>query len=79
MNVLDDTIAAVSTAQAAAGIGIVRISGKEALSVADLIYCGKNGKRLADQPANTVHYGWIRENGKVLDEVLAIILRAPHS
>ncbi len=79
MNILDDTIAAVSTAQAAAGIGIVRISGKDALSVADLIYCGKNEKKLSDQPANTVHYGWIKENDKVLDEVLAIILRAPHS
>ena len=44
--VYEDTIAAVSTAMAPGGIGIVRISGKEAFSVGDQIYRGKNGKKL---------------------------------
>lgn len=75
----DDTIAAVSTAMAPGGIGVVRISGKDALSVGDKIYRGKNGKKLSQQKANTVHYGFIEENGERIDEVLAVVLRAPHS
>ena len=49
--VYEDTIAAVSTAMAPGGIGIVRISGKEAFSVGDQIYRGKNGKKLSEQRA----------------------------
>ena len=75
----EDTIAAVSTAMAPGGIGIVRISGREAFSVADQIFRGKNGKKLSAQKANTVHYGWIEENDQAIDEVLSIVLRAPHS
>lgn len=75
----EDTIAAVSTAMAPGGIGIVRISGKEALSAADKIFQGKNGKKLSCQKGNTIHYGWILENGQPVDEVLAAVLRAPHS
>lgn len=77
--VYEDTIAAVSTAMAPGGIGIVRISGKEAFSVGDQIYRGKNGKKLSEQRANTVHYGFVEENGERIDEVLAVILKGPHS
>ena len=79
VNLMEDTIAAVSTAQAPAGIGIVRISGEEALTVADRIYSSVNGKRLVSQKGNTIHYGWIQEDGAVIDEVLAMVFRAPHS
>ncbi len=75
----EDTIAAIATALSPSGIGIVRISGKEAFAIADRIYKGKRGKRLADQKANTIHYGFIEENGKTLDEVLVMLMRAPHS
>lgn len=75
----EDTIAAVSTAMAAGGIGIVRISGKEAFLAADRIYRGRNGKKLSDQKANTVHYGFIEAEGEKIDEVLAVILKGPHS
>ena len=75
----EDTIAAVSTAMAPGGIGIVRISGKEAFSVADRIFLGKNGKTLGEQKANTIHYGWIREEDEFIDEVLAVVLKGPHS
>lgn len=75
----DDTIAAISTALAPSGIGIVRISGKDACSVADVVYKGKNNKKLKDQAANTVHYGHIVTGEKTLDEVLVMILKAPHS
>lgn len=77
--VYEDTIAAVSTAMAPGGIGIVRISGKEAFSVGDQIYRGKNGKKLSEQRANTVHYGFVEEKGERIDEVLAVILKDPHS
>ncbi|MBR3396331.1 MAG: tRNA uridine-5-carboxymethylaminomethyl(34) synthesis GTPase MnmE [Lachnospiraceae bacterium] len=79
MSSLTDTIAAVSTAQAPAGIGIVRISGPEAIAVADRLYAGKNEKKLADQKGNTIHYGWIKDGDKEIDEALAVVLRAPHS
>ncbi len=76
----DDTIAAISTAMTASGIGIVRISGADAFAVADRVYTGKNGKKLSDQKANTIHYGWIRnEEGEILDEVLVMLMKAPHS
>ena len=78
-DVYEDTIAAVSTAMAPGGIGIVRISGKEAFSIADKIFRGKRGKRLSEQEGNTIHYGWIEENGQAIDEVLAAVLRHPHS
>ena len=77
---ITDTIAAVATAMGSAGIGIVRISGSEAITVADRVFeSGKKGKRLADVDSHTVHYGVIKESGVVLDEVLAVVMRGPHS
>lgn len=75
-----DTIAAISTAMAGAGIGIIRVSGPEAVSVADNIYRAKGKeKRLADQPSHTIHYGYIQDGEEVLDEVLVMLMRAPRS
>ena len=77
---ITDTIAAVATAMGSAGIGIVRISASEAITVADRVFeSGKKGKRLADVDSHTVHYGVIKESGVVLDEVLAVVMRGPHS
>ena len=57
---LDDTIAAVSTAMAPAGIGIVRISGNDAFEVADRVFrAKKEGKKLSAVKSHTIHYGWI--------------------
>ena len=78
-NNINDTIAAVSTATAPAGIGIIRISGPEAVSVADRIFSGMNDKKLADQHSFTMHYGHICENGQILDEVLVSLMCSPHS
>ncbi len=75
-----ETIAAISTALGNSGIGIVRISGEEALAVADKIYVSPGGrKRLSEQESHTVHYGYIKENGQTLDEVLVTLYRAPKS
>ncbi len=76
----EDTIAAISTAVGTAGIGIVRISGRDAIKIADRIYVsGKKDKKLADQAPNTIHYGFVRDQNEIIDEVLVTLLRAPHS
>lgn len=74
-----ETIAAISTAVGNSGIGIIRISGEEALAIADQIYRGKGDKKLADQPSHTIHYGFICDGDEVIDEVLVSIMRGPRS
>lgn len=77
---MEDTIVAIATAMAPSGIGIVRISGPEAVAVADRLYRGKKKeKKLADMKSHTIHYGWIVEKEQVLDEVLVMLMRGPHS
>lgn len=76
---MTETIAAIATATTPAGIGIIRISGSDAIEIADRIYFGKNEKRLSDQKGNTIHYGWIKENNETIDEVLVSVFKDPHS
>lgn len=74
------TIAAIATGMSNSGIGIVRISGGEAFEIIDKIYRSKNGrKKLSQVKSHTVHYGFIFDEDKVIDEVLVIILKGPHS
>ena len=63
-----DTIAAIATAMTSSGIGIVRISGDEAVSITDRIFEMKNQKKLEDMPTHTIHYGHIHDGDEVLDE-----------
>ena len=73
-----DTIAAISTAPGEGAIGIVRISGDLAISIASSIYqCGT--KQLEEQKTHTIHYGHIVDpkTGEVYDEVMVSVLRAP--
>ena len=74
-----DTIAAISTASAPSGIGIVRISGKEAIPAADSIFRAANGKSLSEADSHTLQYGHIEAEGKLLDEVLVSVFRAPRT
>lgn len=75
-----DTIAAIASAMTNSGIGIVRISGQESLSIIDQIYQSKNGnKKLSQVNSHTIHYGYICDQGKVIDEVMVLIMRAPNS
>lgn len=74
-----DTIAAISTAMTNSGIGIVRISGEDALEIIDKIYRGKKEKRISEQKSHTVHYGYIVDQDETIDEVLVILMRGPHS
>lgn len=72
------TIAAVSTPHGVGGIAVIRISGDDAVAVADRVFCGK--KKLADCDTHTVHYGFVKnEKGEKLDEVLATVMRAPRT
>lgn len=74
------TIAAVSTPPGEGGISIIRISGDEAIAVADRIFRNPRGKRLCGAAANTVSYGHaLAADGSVADEVLVTVFRAPHS
>ena len=76
---MNDAIAAISTGLVPAGIGIVRVSGEDALFVADAVFNSPSGRKLSDAPGNTIHYGHIVYRGETLDEVLVTVLRAPHS
>jgi len=77
---ITDTIAAIATAMSNSGIGIIRVSGDEAIEIVDRIYRSKiKGKSLLDVPSHTVHYGMIQDGEEVLDEVLVIVMRGPHS
>ena len=77
----EDTIAAVATAMSASGIGIIRISGPDAVRAADRIYRSPKGKtKLCDVPSHTIHFGTIEDvSGQVIDEVLVSVMRAPRS
>lgn len=74
-----DTIASVATAIAASGIGIIRMSGDEAVEIADRVFRGKSGKSLKDYPSHTIHYGYMMDEGEVIDEVLVMLMKAPNS
>ena len=75
-----DTIAAISTALGEAGIGIIRISGNEAINIADQVFRGKGKKQLTELPGFTVRYGKIVDSeGTTIDEALALVMRAPNS
>lgn len=71
-----DTIVALATPQGISAIAIIRLSGRDAFSIAQSCFAGK---ALADQPSHTIHFGSIRDGDTVIDEVLVSIFRAPHS
>ncbi len=75
-----DTIAAIATALSDSGIGIIRISGEEAIFVADRIFRNKYGQRkLSGVKSHTIHYGFIVENDSIIDEVMVSVMKAPNS
>ena len=76
---IDDTIAAVSTPMGEGGIGIVRLSGFEAVAIADSLFRSPQGIALADVASHTIHYGAIRMQDQMIDEVLVSVMRAPRT
>lgn len=74
-----DTIAAISTGMTSSGIGIIRISGPDAIAIADKVYDSRSGKKLENMPTHTIHYGFIRDGEEFIDEVLVMLMRGPRS
>ena len=75
---VSDTIAAISTGMTNSGIGKVRMSGSDAVEIADRVYKSPGGKkRLKDVLSHTIHYGYIYDGEEMIDEVLVLLMRAP--
>jgi len=75
MKMLFDTIAAISTPRGEGGIGIIRISGDKSFEILDRIFNTKNPNR--DLGFYKFNYGFIHDNGKIVDEVMAVRMKAP--
>ena len=71
---MDDTIAAISTAQGVGAISIIRISGPKAFEIVSNIF---SNKKFLEAPSHTIHYGYIVDNGKKIDEVLVSKMNGP--
>jgi len=72
-----DTIAAIATAPGLAGIGIVRLSGPEALRIAETLFQGE--RKPSGMKGFEAGYGWIKDGGEKLDEAILLVMRAPKS
>ena len=75
---LDDTIAAIATPLQPSGLGVIRISGPQAVPVVEPLFKG-GGKELQKTETHKLIHGWIHDDGKLLDQVLVVVMRAPHS
>lgn len=74
-----DTIAAVATSMTNSGIGIIRISGENAVKAADKIIQLKENKKLSECPSHTIHYGFVKDGNHIIDEVIVLLMMAPRS
>lgn len=75
----NSTIAAISTAQASAGISVIRISGDDAIIIADKVFQSKTGKKLCEMKGYTCALGQAHAEDEPIDECIATVFRAPHS
>jgi len=71
-----ETIVALSTPQGTGAIGVIRLSGKEAIAITDKVF---RGKPLSQQASHTIHYGYIIDHQRAVDEVMVALFRAPKS
>lgn len=72
----DDTIVALATPNGVGAIGVIRVSGQNAIAIVDPLF---PSKQLSNQPSHTLHVGFLRFNGKPLDEVVVALYKAPRS
>ena len=77
----DDTIAALATPYGFGAIAVIRLSGKQAISITENVFYTKKlkHKTLADKASHTAHFGLIAEHGVIIDEVLVTIFKAPRT
>ncbi len=78
-NVHFDTIAAISTPMGEGAIAIVRLSGDEAIQIADRIFRSPSGKKLTEEQSHTIHYGHLVDpsTGEIVEEVMVSLMKAP--
>lgn len=74
-----ETIVALASPSGAGAIAVIRISGKEAISIAEQVFQSVSGKSISQQKTHTIHLGHIVDEGKVYDQVLLSIFKNPHS
>lgn len=81
MNIIsNETIAAIATGLTDSGIGIIRISGENSVKVGNNLFRSPSGKKILEQAkTHTLYYGYIIEDDIVIDEVMAVVLKAPRS
>lgn len=75
----EDTIAAVASGYSSSGISVIRISGSEALCIADRVFVTENGKKLVDSLGYRAYFGHIYNDRELVDEGVALVMRNPHS
>ena len=78
---LSDTIAAIATPLGEGGLAVLRVSGPQALAVADKVFVpvGKSSQKPSAAASHTIHYGRVERDGRFVDEVLVAVLRAPRT
>lgn len=76
---MEKTIAAISTANGIGGLGVIRISGENAIETADRIFVSVSGKKLSELKGYTAAYGKIYDGDELIDEAVVLVFRAPHS
>ena len=72
----DETIVALATPQGVGAIAMIRVSGKEAIQLTNKVFSGKN---LENQDSHTIHFGTIKDEDKIIDEVLVSVFKEPNS
>ena len=75
----DDTIVAIATPLGVGGVGIVRLSGPQAVAIADGLFRPSHGEPLARSPSHLLRHGWVLRAGQPVDEALAVVMRTPRS
>ena len=75
----NSTICAIATSPGNGAIAVIRLSGKNAVSITERLFKSPSGKKLSNQAPNTIHFGSISFNKKLVDEVLISLFKAPHS
>ena len=74
-----ETIVALASPSGAGAIAVIRLSGMEALTIAEQVFQSVSGKLISNQKTHTIHLGHIVDDGKVFDQVLLSIFKNPHS
>jgi tRNA modification GTPase len=77
----NDTIVALATPQGIGAIGVIRLSGKDAITICESVFASKTLKKknLSKEASHTIHFGVIHEGDIIIDEVLVSLFKAPHS